>query len=108
MNLNFIPVKTRIVHPPRDDISDIIDSLEVKDGDFHVNLTVTCRKIRDYLMRKHNLKNLGVVATDSHTTPLRWGVTGMAIGLAGVEPLKDIRGEPDLYQALIKVIPKVK
>ena len=97
-----------------------------KAGDFHVNLTVTqnvlisaagidesnadgyyvlwpedidefCREVRRYLMKKHNLTKLGVVATDSHTTPLRWGVTGITIGLAGVEPLKDIRGEKDLF-----------
>ena len=170
MNLHFTPIKTRIVHPPKDDIRDIIDSLSVKDGDlvfitskilslaegrtvkvgdidketlirqeserylhyandannFHVNLTVTqniliasagidesnadgyyvmwpsdpdatCRKIRRYLMDKHHLKHLGVIATDSHTTPLRWGVTGITIGFAGVEPLKDIRGESDLF-----------
>lgn len=170
MTTNFIPIKTRTVHPPKDDIQDIIDSLDAKDGDivfitskilgiaegrtakvsqikkedliqreaerylpyvnstgdFHVNLTVTqnilipaagidesnadgyyimwpkdpdatCRKIRDYLIKKHHLQNLGVVATDSHTTPLRWGVTGIAIGLAGIEPLSDIRGEPDLF-----------
>lgn len=57
----------------------------------------TCQKIRKHLMDKHNIKNLGVVATDSHTTPLRWGVTGILIGLSGIEPLKDIRGEPDLF-----------
>lgn len=174
MKLEFIPVKTRIVHPPKDDIMDIIDSLDVKEGDiifitskilglhegrtakigeiekedlikkeaerylayenqtgdFHVNLTVTqnvlipaagidesnadgyyvmwpkdpdslCRKIRRHLVEKHHLKNLGVVTTDSHTTPLRWGVTGITIGLAGVEPLKDIRGEPDLFGRLM-------
>ncbi|MBQ6147803.1 coenzyme F420-0:L-glutamate ligase [Candidatus Saccharibacteria bacterium] len=170
MKLNFIPVKTRVVLPPKDDISDILDSLELEDediifitskilgisegrtckigakekedlireeaerylayenktGDFHVNLTVTqnvlipaagidesnangyyvlwpkdidetCRKIREYLVRKNKLKNLGVIATDSHTTPLRWGVTGITVGLSGVEPLKDIRGEPDIF-----------
>ena len=170
MKLEFIPVKTRIVHPPKDDINDIIDSLDIKDGDiifitskilglhqgrtvkigevpkeelikkeadrylayenqtgdFHVNLTVTqnvlipaagidesnadgyyvmwpkkidqlCQEIRTYLIKKHHLKNLGVIATDSHTTPLRWGVTGITIGLAGVNPLRDIRGEPDLF-----------
>ena len=52
-------------------------------------------------MDKHHLTQLGVVATDSHTTPLRWGVTGIAIGLAGVEPLRDIRGEPDLFGRLM-------
>ena len=171
MKLEFLPVKTRIVRPPKDDIFDIIDGLEVRDGDivfvtskimgihegrtarmdeapkeelirseaerylpyvnetgdFHVNLTVTqnvlipsagidesnadghyvmwpkdpdasCREIRERLMRLHpEVKRLGVVATDSPTTPLRWGVTGITIGLAGVEPLRDIRGEPDLF-----------
>ena len=163
MKIEFIPVKTRIINPPKDDISDILNSLDVKDGDiifisskvlgisegrcfkvsehaevdrylpyvndtgdFHVNLTVnqnvlipsggidesnangyyvlwpknpdeTCRKIRKELMDRTGVKNLGVVATDSHTTPLRWGVTGIAIGLAGVEPLEDIRGKEDLF-----------
>lgn len=170
MKLEFIPIKTRIVRAPKDDITDILDSLELKDGDiifitskilglhqgrtakigtitkedlikkeathylpyhnekdgFNVNLTINqnvlipaagidesnangyyvmwpknpdqlCQDIRTYLMKKHRLKHLGVVATDSHTTPLRWGVTGITIGLAGVEPLKDIRGEPDLF-----------
>lgn len=156
MKLDFTTVKTRIVHPPQDDIKDILDSLTIQDGDiifitskilgiaegrtvkinsiaketlieqeserylpyvnkggdFHVNLTITqnvlipaagidesnadgyyvmwpkhpdasCRQIRNYLMTKHHLTRLGVVATDSHTTPLRWGVTGIAIGLAG-------------------------
>lgn len=170
MKMEFLPVKTRIVRPPKDDISDIIDSLEVKEGDivfitskilgiwqgrtakvgevekedlirqeaerylsydntyagFHLNLTVNqnvlipaagidesnadgyfvmwprnmdelCAEIRKRLMEKFGLSKLGVVATDSHTTPLRWGVTGITVGLAGVEPLRDIRGEPDLF-----------
>ena len=33
MQIEFLPIKTRIVHPPQDDIWDIIESLEVKDGD---------------------------------------------------------------------------
>ena len=57
----------------------------------------TCQSIRAHLIQKHHLNNLGVVATDSHTTPLRWGVTGITIGFAGIAPLKDIRGEPDLF-----------
>lgn len=170
MNFNFIPVQTRLIRPPQDDISDILDSLDIQDGDiifitskilaidqgctvpigdidkedlirqesshylpyenptgdFHVNLTINqnilipaagidesnadgyyvywphdmdelCGAIRTRLMAKHHLTNLGIVATDSHTTPLRWGVTGITVGLAGVEPLRDIRGEPDLF-----------
>jgi len=170
MKIEFLPIKTRVVRPPKDEIWDIVDSLEVQDGDiifitskimgihqgrtrkigeiskeelirseaerclpyvngtgdFHVNLTVNqgvlipaagidesnadgyyvmwpreidkfCREIRERLKRKFDLKRLGVVSTDSHTMPLRWGVTGMAIGLAGVQPLRDIRGEKDLF-----------
>ena len=170
MKIEFIPVKTRIINPPKDDINDIIGSLDIKDGDivfisskvlgisegrcfkvsehdktdliraevdrylpyvnntgdFHVNLTVnqnilipsggidesnangyfvlwpkdpdaTCQRIRKSIMERTGVKKLGVVATDSHTTPLRWGVTGIAIGLAGVEPLEDIRGKEDLF-----------
>lgn len=170
MTFNFIPVQTRIVHPPQDDISDILSSLDIQDGDiifitskilglsegctakigdvdketlirqeashylpyenttsgFNVNLTINqnvlipaagidesnadgyyvmwphdmdqlCRDIRTRLMSQHGLTHLGVVATDSHTTPLRWGVTGITVGLAGVTPLRDIRGEPDLF-----------
>ena len=33
MKIEFIPVKTRLIHPPKDDIKDIIDSLKIEDGD---------------------------------------------------------------------------
>ena len=33
MKIELLPIKTRIVHPPKDEIWDIIDNLEVKDGD---------------------------------------------------------------------------
>ncbi|MBO7560977.1 coenzyme F420-0:L-glutamate ligase [Candidatus Saccharibacteria bacterium] len=171
MNLEFIPVKTRIVNPPKDEIWDIIDGLKIEDGDiifitskilsihqgrtikitpelsknelakseaerfleyhnekenFHANLTITdgnlilsagidasnaadhyilwpknvddlCKEIREHIIKKTGVKNLGIVVTDSHSSPLRLGVTGFTIGLSGVEPLSDIRGEKDLF-----------
>jgi F420-0:gamma-glutamyl ligase len=169
MKIEFLPIKTRIVRPPVDEIWDIIDGLEIEDGDivfvtskimaihqgrtarvgevakeelidseaeywlpydniggFHVNLTITdnvlipaagidesnangyyvlwprevdgfCREIRERIMGRTGVLRLGVVATDSHTTPLRWGVTGIAIGLAGVLPLRDERGAKDIF-----------
>ncbi|MDR1477239.1 MAG: coenzyme F420-0:L-glutamate ligase [Rickettsiales bacterium] len=175
MHIEFIPVKTRVVHPPKDEIWDILDGLELAEGDivfitskilaihqgrcvkigeapkeeliqreasawlpyenrggFHVNLTITdnilipaagidesnadghyilwpkdadglCREIRARLCARNGIKNLGVVSTDSHTTPLRWGVTGIATGLAGIEPLRDIRGEPDIFGRKMEV-----
>ncbi|MCL2228603.1 MAG: coenzyme F420-0:L-glutamate ligase [Firmicutes bacterium] len=169
MNLEFIPVQTRIVCPPKDPIFDIIDNLDVREGDivfitskilaihqgrcvpvadtekldlikkeashyiehkhpsgFEINLTITdniliaaagidesnaddhyilwpkdpdklCREIRDRLCKKHKIKNLGVVSTDSQTTPLRWGVTGITTGLSGVVPLRNMVGEKDIF-----------
>jgi F420-0:gamma-glutamyl ligase len=183
MKFEFIPIKTRVVRPPKDEIFDILDNLDVRDGDIvfitskilaihqgrtvpregvdkqsliereamawlphqmgnelNVNLTITenvliaaagidesnadghfilwpkeidklCFEIRERLLQRiaggvrggnHFLPedsslNLAVVATDSHTMPLRYGVTGISIGLAGVDPLVDLRGEPDIF-----------
>ena len=183
--MEFIPIKTRIMMPPKDEIWDVLDDLDVRDGDivfitskvlaihqgrcvagvttapdtqqkcnnktivpvnketlikqestrfcqsknragFVCCLTVTdnilipnagidesnanghyilwpketdklCREIRTRLCKKNNIKNLGVISTDSHTTPLRWGVTGITTGFAGIKPLKDIRGNQDIF-----------
>ena len=61
------------------------------------NIDDLCSEIREKLITKHKITNLGVVSTDSHTTPLRWGVTGITIGLAGLKPVKDIRGSKDIF-----------
>lgn len=54
-------------------------------------------KIRKYLEKRFKLKNIGVIITDSKTTPLRWGVTGGAIAHSGFLALKDYIGEKDLF-----------
>lgn len=57
----------------------------------------SANEIRKFLKKKFNLKNLGVIITDSRTVPLRWGVTGAAIAYSGFKPLKDYIGTPDLF-----------
>lgn len=54
-------------------------------------------QIRTYLKNRFNLKNIGVIITDSKTTPLRWGVTAIAISFSGFTPLKNYIGKPDLF-----------
>ncbi len=54
-------------------------------------------QIREYLVKKHGVKNLGVILTDSHLSPLRWGVTGVSIAHSGFETLIDYVGKPDIY-----------
>jgi len=61
------------------------------------NIQNTAIEIWNYLRKKHNLHHLGILITDSHTTPLRRGVTGIALGWCGFEPLYSYIGKPDLY-----------
>lgn len=49
------------------------------------------------LRKKYNIKNLGVIITDSHTMPLRAGVIAMALGYAGFKGIKTYIGKPDIF-----------
>lgn len=57
----------------------------------------SANKIREYLSAKFNLSNVGMIITDSKTTPLRWGVTGITLAHSGFLALKDYIGKPDLF-----------
>ncbi len=54
-------------------------------------------EIRKNLKKKYNLKKLGVIITDSRTSALREGVTGVALGYAGFRGVKDYRGKSDIF-----------
>ena len=56
-----------------------------------------------FLRNKYNLENLGVIISDSHTTPLRKGVTGIALAWWGFNPLKSYVGSPDLFGHPLRV-----
>ena len=49
------------------------------------------------LRKRHGVRRLGVVVTDSRSTPLRRGVTGYALAHHGFRPLLDYRGERDIF-----------
>jgi dihydrofolate synthase / folylpolyglutamate synthase len=53
--------------------------------------------IRKHLVAKHGKKKIGVIIVDSKTTPLRWGVTGVAIAHSGFEALNSYIGKPDIF-----------
>ena len=59
-------------------------------------------KIRNEVQKRTG-KNIGVLIVDSRVTPLRMGTTGIAIGLAGFEPIKDYRTKKDLYDRSILI-----
>lgn len=57
----------------------------------------SAQKICQKLKKMTGLKSLGIIITDSHSTPLRRGATGISIGFAGFNPLKDYRHKKDLF-----------
>lgn len=54
----------------------------------------SCDAIRTAI-RERLGHDLPVVMSDSFGRPWRWGIVDVAIGVSGLEPLDDLRGEPD-------------
>lgn len=59
--------------------------------------------IREQLMEKYGLQELGVLISDSACMPFRQGVIAVTLGYAGFEGVHDLRGKPDLYGKPLKV-----
>lgn len=57
----------------------------------------TVNAVREYLKKRFKIKKVGVIITDSKTSPLRWGVTSIALAYSGFKPLKDYIGKKDLF-----------
>lgn len=57
----------------------------------------SAKEIYNFLRNKSGLKNIGVIITDSHSIPMRRGLVGISLAYHGFEPLKDYRGEKDLF-----------
>lgn len=53
--------------------------------------------LRRDLLSHYQIKNLGILITDSRTIPLRAGVSGVALGYAGFSGVNDYRNTPDLF-----------
>jgi coenzyme F420-0:L-glutamate ligase/coenzyme F420-1:gamma-L-glutamate ligase len=47
--------------------------------------------------------NIAVIISDTHGRPLREGETNVAIGVAGIKPIRDRRGEKDLFGYVLKI-----
>ncbi len=63
----------------------------------------SAKNIYVHLKEQFNLEKLGVIITDSHSSPLRRGATGISIGFWGFEPIRNYVGKPDLFGRPLKV-----
>ncbi|MEI8097116.1 MAG: coenzyme F420-0:L-glutamate ligase [Candidatus Moraniibacteriota bacterium] len=61
------------------------------------NSQKTVDVIYQYLKKRFNVKEAGVIITDSHSTPLRRGASGISLAYRGFIGLKDYRGKEDLF-----------
>ena len=62
----------------------------------------SARKIRAQIMKLTG-KKVAVIICDTYSRPFRKGQVEFAIGLAGLNPFKDYRGQRDLYDYVLKV-----
>jgi len=63
---------------------------------------VSARKMRDEIKSKTG-SQIGILIIDSHGRAWRNGTVGIAIGLAGLPGLEDLRGKPDLFGYTLQV-----
>ena len=58
---------------------------------------VSANKIWRWLREEYSVQNVGVIITDSKTSPLHWGVTGASVAHSGFLALNDKRHTPDIF-----------
>ena len=59
--------------------------------------------LRQKLTKKFQLKNLGILITDSRLMPLRAGALGIALGYAGFSGLRNYIGKKDIFGRKLKM-----
>ena len=67
------------------------------------NIQESATKIWNHIRRRNQLKEFGVLITDSHTTPMRRGVIGIALGWCGFKALYSYVGKPDCFDVPLSV-----
>ena len=62
----------------------------------------SAQKIREEIKRITG-RDVAVIISDTHGRPLREGEINIAIGVAGIKPIRDRRGEKDLFGYTLRV-----
>lgn len=63
----------------------------------------TANAVRAYLRKRFSINRVGVLITDSRTTPLRWGTIGVSLAYSGFQPLHNYIGSPDIFGREMKM-----
>lgn len=62
----------------------------------------TAQTCWEFLRTRFGVKNVGVIITDSTTSPLKWGVTGKSIAYCGFASVNSKVGEKDLFNKTLR------
>jgi len=62
----------------------------------------SARRIRSQIMKLTG-KRVAIIISDTYSRPFRRGQVEFAIGIAGINPFKDYRGQEDLFGYMLKV-----
>lgn len=84
-----------------------VDQSNVDEDDEHALLLpldpdASARRLRDQI-REATGAAVGIVISDSHGRPFRIGNIGVAVGVAGMPALVDLRGQPDMFGRILKI-----
>ena len=63
---------------------------------------ISAKKIRQEVEKLTGC-DVAVIVSDTHGRPFRMGETNVAIGIAGIKPIRDRRGEKDLFGYVLKI-----
>lgn len=83
-----------------------IDESNSEDGEYILypkDPFLSAQKLWQALRVEWNIKDLGVILTDSHTSPLRQGVTGICLSYWGFRGVRDMIGTKDLFGRELKM-----
>lgn len=67
------------------------------------NIQKTANEIRKYLISRFSVKKIGVIITDSKTTILRRGTTGIGLAHSGFLALNNCINKPDIFGRKLKI-----
>lgn len=54
-------------------------------------------RLWEFVKSTRKIHHLGIIISDSHTTPLRRGVVGVALAWCGFQPILSYKGQPDCF-----------
>lgn len=83
-----------------------IDESNSENGDYILypkDPYASARCLWQGLREAWGIEDLGILLTDSHTSPLRQGVTGICLSYHGFRPVRDMVGSKDLFGRTLKM-----